>query len=81
MVGQFTSKRGYTRNFAYRVRHTVRPDTHDSNNVMEINPMVQDVIINNRLVVQMKSTDMIKKTNKLFDSIMKKSFVVQGEKL
>jgi|WetSurMetagenome_2_1015567.scaffolds.fasta_scaffold85698_1 hypothetical protein len=53
MVGQRTDKRGYARNFAYRFRNTVATSSMDDGHVEELNPVVRDSVIDNRLYVQM----------------------------
>jgi hypothetical protein len=55
MVGQFTDRRGHTRNFAYRIRNTLPVDKHNPDEVIEINPARNDATDN--LIVQMKVPD------------------------
>lgn len=55
MVGQFTDRHGYARNFAFRIVSTVATSPMDDGHVEELNPAtVRDSTIDGRLYVQAK---------------------------
>lgn len=53
MIGQFTNRRGYTRNFAYR---TIRPVLITEDKIIELNPAGPATIVNDRLIVRAKDS-------------------------
>ncbi len=71
MVGQFTDRRGHTRNFAYRIVSTVASSPLDDGRVVELNPAaVRDSTIDGRLHVEIKRgkrLELIKETIRAFE--------------
>jgi hypothetical protein len=60
MVGQFTNRRGYTRNFAYRY---TRPVLITEDKIIELNPAGPATIVNDRLIVRAKVQASIDRVN------------------
>jgi hypothetical protein len=83
MDGQYTNGRGFTHNFAYRLRNTVATSPMDDGQVIELNPNAFDVMHNDHLAVQMKSIQVVRHINGLFESVADEvmALVAQGGSL
>jgi hypothetical protein len=70
MVGQYKDGHGHTRNFAYRVRNTVATSLRDDDQMIELNPIIRDMSLDDRMTVQMKDPGIkvIKHVNGVFVS-------------
>jgi hypothetical protein len=84
MVGQYKNGRGYTRNFAYRIRDTVATSLMDDGRVIELNPAPRDTV-NDRMTIQMKDPgiEVVRHINGLFETVSDEisSLIVQGGSL